>query len=149
MYRGLVWPLRLNTRGDFQSGTNREVIKSDIRTALFTRRYVDETMGGERKMRPGAFSQIPFSLIRDRDDACDDESDERLIAMLVEEYIYEALQILVNEGKIAIREVRVQANPRGVRAYIGYSVLEENLRDEYTFEIATEAPVDSGNTRRV
>lgn len=140
-YRGLVWPLRLNSSGDFQSGDIRTVIKSDIRTALQTRRFVDEDLGGERKMRPGAFGQIPFALM--------ETYDRYAMPILVEEYVREALQILVDEGKIYIIQIDVDAQPRGVVVKIGYVVVEEQLRDEYSHEIVTEQPVDSGNARRV
>ena len=143
-YRGILWPLRLNTRGDFDAGNQRQVIKSDIRTVLQTRRFVNLRLNGERRMRPGAFSVMPFALIK--------PFRKTLIAALVIDYVEDALSFLEQQGKISVKNVRLKmvqdrVGVRGVSVNIGYTVLVDQLQDEYTFEIDTESPAAEGVRR--
>ena len=144
-YKGIVWPLRLNSRGDFDSGDQRRIIKSDIRTVLQTRRFVNLNFGGERKMRPGAYAVMPFQLMK--------PFDPVLIEALTNNYAREALSFLEEQGKIQVQRILTtllegKFGLRGIALRIFYMVLVDQLQDDYTFEIETQLPTNSDGIRR-
>lgn len=132
-YKGLLWPLRRNSQGDFVTGDASEVTKSDLRTIFGTRRYLSPESGGERVMRPGAFCQLPLSLI--------EPFEPELLEPLLQAYLEEGLAFLVNEGRINVLDIRIAFSyARGeVAIEIDYEVIETNFRGTYSFEIATES----------
>lgn len=142
-YAGVIWPLRLNTRGDFDKGSQREVVRSDIRTVLQTRRFFTLGQGGERVMRPGAYGLVPTLLF--------DIFDPDVLIPLVESWVEEALDSLVRNGKITIRKVAVTADyePSRLLIKIEYYLREENIRDVYETEIQSFQPLSSSVARRI
>ena len=141
-YAGVIWPLRLNSRGDFDKGTQRVVVRSDIRTVLQTRRFFSLGQGGERVMRPGAYGLVPTLLF--------DIFDPDIVVPLVESWVEEALDHLVRNGKITIRKVAVEAkyDPARLRVFIAYLLRDENIREEFETEIQSFEPLSSSGARR-
>lgn len=140
-YQGLLWPLRMHSRGDFQKGSLREVIRSDLRVALQTRKFIDVSRGGERVMRPGAYGLVPALLFQ--------IFDPDLLVPLVESWVEEAVDWVVRAGKIDIQRIEVVPlyGPERLHIYIDYIVLEENVRDSFETEILSENPNEETSTR--
>jgi hypothetical protein len=141
-YAGVLWPLRLNSRGDFDKGFQREVLRSDIRAVLQTRRFLDLRRGGERVMRPGAYGLVPILLF--------DVFDPDVLVPLVETWVEEAMDWLVRAGKLSVQRILVSPfyDPARLNIKIDYLVLEENVRDTFETEIQSFTPVDSSSLRR-
>ena len=140
-YAGVLWPLRLNTRGDFDKGSQREVVRSDIRTVLQTRRFFALGQGGERVMRPGAYGLVPTLLF--------DVFDPDVLVPLVQTWVEEALDSLVRNGKITIRKVSVDPryDPERLFIHIEYYLREENIREEFETEIQSFQTLSSSTSR--
>jgi hypothetical protein len=142
-YAGVVWPLHLNSKGDYAKGSQRDVLKSDIRTVLQTRRFQSLESGGERLMRPGAFGLVPVVIF--------DIFNPDILTPLIKAWVEDALYHLVRAGKMEVLDLRVTPYYKpteGYRIFIKYLVKEENMRDEYETEIETIRPASAENSGR-
>lgn len=136
-YKGLIWPFQVTTQGDAAKGSFSDVVKSDIRTVLQTRRFIGLGRGGERVMRPSAFGIVPGLLF--------ERTDYEVLIPLVRTWVEEALQILVREGKIVIKNIFVtpRENPIRLHIRIEYFLKNDGTQDFYESDIGTFRPSES------
>ena len=127
--RGLIWPLRATDTGDFETGDLTVLAKSDIRTVLQTSRYVNPSMPGERRMRPGAYNRIPNVLFAPV------PKDALQSGLVI--YVREALSILSDRYEFPLVSI-LTPTAGGYRVKIGYRIRGENEIQFVTIELDTQ-----------
>lgn len=132
-YKGVVWPVRMNSDGNYERGTRSQTIRSDIRMIFKGRRYVNQRILGDRLMRPGFGSIFPQQILKAFD-------PDVLIPVSTSE-AYSQLAILEKDSLVKIDRVYVSSDVDGALSIaIEYTNMLNNQRDTYSYEIDTESP---------
>lgn len=110
-------------------GTIEETLRAHIRAVLQTRKFVDVDSGGERVMRPEAFSLVPFALF--------EPFIPEMQIPLLETWIVEALSWLERERRLRIVNLQVKAayNPERLIINLQYQPLGQETVLPFTTEI--------------
>ncbi len=127
-YKGVLWPIRMQSDGNLVTGTRRETIRSDLKLTIQTRRFVNKDTSGERPFEPDIGTLFPGALLS--------RFDPSVFVPVSRAEIVGVFQFFEREKLVRLAGVSADRPLEGaLRLVIFYDIFPEDFRDNYAYEV--------------